>query len=59
LRRKRRISKAVMLLQRRKSALEQPAPLPAAGTLVYKSVDKDGKTVFTDTPPDRSPRLMW
>jgi hypothetical protein len=38
---------------------EQPAPLPAAGTLVYKSVDKDGKTVFTDTPPDRSPRQMW
>ena len=30
---------------------EQPAPLPAAGTLVYKSVDKNGKTVFTDTPP--------
>ncbi|MEZ5494817.1 MAG: DUF4124 domain-containing protein [Pseudomonadales bacterium] len=33
---------------------EQPLP-SATGTQVYKSVDKDGKTVFTDTPPKDRP----
>lgn len=37
------------------AASDQVPPPPVTGTLVYKSVDKDGKTVFTDMPPADRP----
>ena len=40
--------------QDQQGGVEQPAA-SVVGTQVYKSVDKDGKTVFTDTPPTDRP----